>query len=47
MAEVEKDLIRFADKDIVYNPKTDAWEMNGMQFVNYEDALEHVDEVLK
>ena len=33
--------------DIVYNPDTDAWEMNGMQFVNYEDALEYVDEVIK
>lgn len=33
--------------DIVYNPKTDVWEMNGMQFVNYEDALEYVDEVIK
>lgn len=32
--------------DIVYNPDTDAWEMNGMQFVNYEDALEYVDEVI-
>ena len=34
-------------EDIVYNPKTDVWEMNGMQFVNYEDALEYVDEVIK
>ena len=33
--------------DIIYNPKTDVWEMNGMQFVNYEDALEYVDEVIK
>lgn len=33
--------------DIVYNPETDVWEMNGMQFVNYEDALEYVDEVIK
>ena len=32
--------------DIIYNPKTDVWEMNGMQFVNYEDALEYVDEVI-
>ena len=32
--------------DIEYNPNTDAWEMNGMQFVNYEDALEYVDEVI-
>ena len=33
--------------DIIYNPKTDVWEMNGMQFVNYEDALEYIDEVIK
>lgn len=33
--------------DIIYNPDTDSWEMNGMQFVNYEDALEYVDEVIK
>ena len=34
-------------EDIEYNPETGYWEMNGMQFVNYEDALEYVDEVIK
>ena len=28
-----------------YNPETGYWDMNGMEFVNYEDALEYIDEV--
>lgn len=34
--------IKTSDNDIIYNDKTGYWELNGHEYVNYEDALEYL-----